>query len=224
MNKFFLSFIILLTAATSQAQTQKGSQLLGGFISLSTGKGTTTEYDGIAGSTPTVSNNKMNSFGIGPSYSYFIANNLDLGANVGYNNQNETSAYAGMRTDAEKQKGYDYAVYLRKYFLYENKVGFRVGPYVSYQYNKSSDGNQNSVAGLEKTTNKDFAAGIGFDFVYFPTHHLGLAATLGTLSYSHVLYSEFEANQLTLEDKDHGFGLNLANSNLGLSVFYSFGK
>jgi hypothetical protein len=224
MNKFILSVAMLLVAATSQGQTQKGSQLLGGFLNLTTGKGTTTEYGGIAGSKPVISNNKLNNFGIGPSYSYFIADNLDLGANGGYSSQKESSNYMGAGTDAEKQNGYNYAVYLRKYFLYENKVGFRMGPYASYQYIKSSAGNAASITGLEKTTNKDFSAGIGFDFIYFPTHHLGLAATLGTLSYSHVLHSEFEGDQLTIEDKDHGFGLNLANSNLALSVFYSFGK
>jgi hypothetical protein len=224
MNKIFLSVAVLLVAATAQAQTQKGNQLLGGLLNLTIGKGTTTEYDGITGSTPTTSNNKLNTFGIGPSYSYFIADNLDLGANAGYSSQKQSSNYVGVGTDAEKQKGYNYSVYLRRYFLFENKVGFRIGPYANYQYLKSSAGNAASVTGLEKTTNKDFGAGIGFDFVYFASHHLGLAATLGTLSYSHVLYSQFQDDHLIVEDKDHSFGLNLANSNLALSVFYSFGK
>ena len=221
---FFTFFYLLITTIFAHAQTEKGSQLIGGFLSLTTGKGTTTYYGSGAGSTNDISSNKLNTVEVGPSYSYFLASNLDLGGSAGYSSQKETGAFSGEGTDLKKQNGYNYAIYLRKYFLYENKVGFRIGPYASYQSMKSFDGNATSAAGPVESRNKNFNAGIGFDFVFFPTRKLGLAATLGSLRYSREIYSELEANQLTYEEKDHTFGLNLSNSNLALSVFYSFGK
>jgi hypothetical protein len=225
MNKFFyLSLILLTTSVAIQAQTQKGSQLLGGSLSFAAGKGNTTEYGMGAGSITEVINNKMHSFSIGPSYSYFIANNLDLGGALAYYTIKETSTLPTIASEAEKQQGFNYTAYLRKYVLFENKIGFRVGPFISYQYSKSSDDFGNSVVGVEEVKNKLFNAGIGFDFVYFPMRRLGLAANLGTLGYEHITYTRSDNNQLSLQEENHAFGLNLANSNLALSVFYSFGK
>jgi hypothetical protein len=223
-RSFYLLFIALAFSTTVQAQTQKGSHLLGGSLSFVTGKGTTTEYPMDAGGAPTLINNKINSFSIGPSYSYFVANNLDLGGSLAYSTFRETSILPNVASEMEKQRGFNYSVYLRKYFLFENKVGFRVGPYMSYQHTKASSDFGSSVVGVQEIKSKLFDAGIGFDFVYFPTQRIGLAANIGALGYEHINYTRSDNNQLSMQEKDRTFGLNLANSNLALSVFYSFGK
>jgi hypothetical protein len=46
MNKYFYAFIFFITASAVQAQTQQGDQLLGGQLSFSIGKGTTTQLMG----------------------------------------------------------------------------------------------------------------------------------------------------------------------------------
>jgi long-subunit fatty acid transport protein len=224
MNKFLSLLIVLfISSLAAQAQTQKGNQLLGGLLSFSTGKGTTTQYDPSGNGAATVSSNKISSFGIGPSYSYFVADNLDLGVNAGYSTAKQTSDFKSLGNDIDKQTGYNYAVYLRKYFLFDNKVGFRVGPYVSYQHMKSARDYQLTESDNEESLEKIFNAGIGLDFVYFPTRRIGLAASLGNLSYERVHYIQSSDNQINEEQKNHAVGFNLA-SGVALSVYYSFGK
>ncbi|QJD95545.1 outer membrane beta-barrel protein [Mucilaginibacter robiniae] len=224
MNKYLYSLAVLLCASlAAQAQTQKGSQLLGGQISESTGKGTTIEHDPSDNGATTVSKDKMNYFGIGPSYSYFVANNLDLGASVGYTSSTLKNNFSALGNDATQQKGFNSGVFLRKYFLYDGKVGFRVGPYVSYQHAKATMNYQNTQSFNEDTVENRLNAGIGLDFVYFPARRIGLAASIGSLSYEKVYYKELSGGQLMQEQRDHAFGANLA-SNLALSVYYSFGK
>jgi hypothetical protein len=223
-RSFYVIFITLTLSATVRAQTQKGNQLLGGSLSLATGKGTTTEYlRGTSGAIEVIKN-KLNSFSIGPTYSFFVADNLDLGASLAYSTFRQSSILPNVASEIEKQRGFNYSVYLRKYFLFEKKVGFRMGPYVGYQNSKASSDFGSSIVGFQEIKNKLFDAGIGFDFVYFPTQKIGLAANIGTLGYQHITYTRSDDNQLSLQEKDHTFGLNLANSNLALSVFYSFGK
>jgi hypothetical protein len=223
-KKFYLLLILSIASLAGRAQTQKGNQLLGGSLSLSTATGTNTEYSSVPGSKPDVFNDKMNSFSIGPSYSYFLANNLDLGASIEYSSNKQTFTLPNVATQTQDQLGMNYSVYLRKYYLFENKIGFRVGPFAGYRYSKSSAGTDNTSLGLEEAKEKFFNAGIGFDLVYFPTRKLGLAAGLGSLSYSHEVYTESDNRGVLREEKDNGFGLNLASNNLTLSVFFAFGK
>ncbi|GAB2684901.1 hypothetical protein GCM10027037_02800 [Mucilaginibacter koreensis] len=217
------TLFISVCSLAAKAQTQKGSQLLGGQFSLSIGKGTTTEYDPAGNGATTVSKDKMNYFSIGPSYSYFVANNLDLGASVGYSSSTLNNNFSALGNDASKEKGIYSGVFLRKYFLYEGKVGFRVGPYISYQHSRATLNYQDTQSFNEDTVENRLNAGIGLDFVYFPVRRIGLAASIGSLSYEKVYYKELSGGRLMQEQRDHAFGANLV-SNLALSVYYSFGK
>ncbi|RWY57525.1 hypothetical protein [Mucilaginibacter gilvus] len=91
-KKFYLLLTLSVISLAGRAQTQKGNQLLGGSLSLSTASGTNTEYSSVPGSAPDVFNDKTHSFSIGPSYSYFLANNLDLGASLEYSSGKQTFA------------------------------------------------------------------------------------------------------------------------------------
>jgi hypothetical protein len=207
-------FLVLI----SKAQTEKGNQTLG--VNLGFGY-----YDasGVNISTPdnslTEQSTKFTSFSVGPSYSYFIADNLDLGATLNYSLSNYNYGPDNYLTKQDS-KDYGGTIFLRKYVLYKNKIGFRVGPYLGYsladqkyiysaQYNVSnSDSKSNSYEG-----------GANLDLVYYPTEHLGVSVSLANLNYVHT----------KTNDGSQGFSntdqvnFNFVNNNLALSLLYVFG-
>src|SRR6202007_303062 len=85
-------------------------------------------------------NTREKSFNFGPVYGYFIGNNLLLGAGLNYSNSTTTNVTPDIGTTNEtyptneslKEIGGD--IYLKKYYMYKNKVGLRVGPYLGYGY------------------------------------------------------------------------------------------
>jgi hypothetical protein len=224
MNKKISILILALTGAfTVNAQTQKGDQLLGGSIFFSTSK-SNQDYIADPGYQYNPNNiTKSNQFGIGPNYSYFIANNLDLGISASYNTGKTTYTY--MASGANNQpaesriQGYSASVYLRKYYLYDNKIGVRTGPFVQYAYGKQDEKYQNTAAYNNGYKNRDLYAGLALDLVFFPMKKLGFATTIGTLSYAHGKSEQYNNTR-----KTDSFGLNLGTSGLTVSAFYAFGK
>src|ERR1700761_8407616 len=121
---------ILFSYQISKAQTEKGSQTLG----ISTSLNLHNESDvtmNQADNTTSLSKSKITGFSIGPDYSYFIADKLDLGASLSYSSMNYNNG-ANYPNNYDT-KNYSGIIFLRKYFLYQNKLGFRAGPYVGYQ-------------------------------------------------------------------------------------------
>jgi len=219
------SFIILalLGAFTVNAQTQKGNQLLGGSIFFSTSKNTNDYFVNPDYQYNASNERKFTGFSIGPSYSYFVANNLDLGFNAGYNTSKITYTYPSGNINNQpgeaKTNGYSASVYLRKYYLYNNKIGIRTGPFAQYSYSRQKEKYANPNPYNNEYDKKDFGAGLGLDLVFFPTRHLGFSTTIGTLAYSHS-----DREQYNNHYKDDSFNLSLATSGLTLSAFYAFGK
>ncbi|MDB5110206.1 MAG: hypothetical protein JWR67_1320 [Mucilaginibacter sp.] len=219
MKKTLILILIAIGGTFSvKAQTQKGNQLLGGFLGFSTGSGTNNYTNGQNG---TNSTDKTSSFSIGPSYSYFIANNLDLGASIGYTDQKTNYSY--LRPPASNaplvydSRSFASSIYLRKYFLYNGKIGIRTGPYAQYFFTKS-DQNYIDPASNYNYQIRSINAGLGLDLVYFPTKKLGLSSSIGSLAYNHST-----SNQTYVQTKSDSFALNLSSA-VNLSIFYSFGK
>lgn len=214
-------------ATTLKAQTEKGTQTLGGTIGVSTSKNTV-DMAPPSSYTPYSYILKTTTFSIGPNYSYFVANKLDLGASLGYSYQNMKFFDEDVLADnPEKVKTQSFLaeVYLRKYFLYDNKIGIRTGPFVAYQYGKST----NSLSDIPNVPNVPYsvpqksttvAGGVLLDFVYFPYKKVGLAASMGSLSYTHQDSKEPSYNYKSTTDS---FGFNFFSS-VNFSVFYAFGK
>lgn len=208
----------LFLAQISKAQTEKGSQTLG--VNLSFGYYNTS---GVNVSTPdnslTAQSTKFTSFSVGPSYSYFIADNLDLGATLNYSLSNYNY---GPNNYLTKQDNKDYGgtIFLRKYVLYKNKIGFRVGPYLGYslddqkyiysaQYNVSnSDSKSNSYEG-----------GANLDLVYYPTKNLGVSVSLANLNYVHTKTNDGAQGFANTDQVN----FNFVNNNLAVSLLYVFG-
>jgi len=64
------------------------------------------------------------------------------------------------------------------------------------------------------------SGGILLDFVYFPYKKVGLAASMGSLNYTH---NDIKETSYGYKSTTNTFGFNFF-SGVNFSVFYSFGK
>jgi hypothetical protein len=220
MRKLSISitlFLLILQAA--HAQNQKGNQTLGIGLQFNTGS---TNYNFLSINSSITNSEVQQSTGFSatPSYSYFIANNLDLGVSVGFgsgsSNLNDNSSNTIIK---QIDKNYSVSLYMRRYILYKNKIGIRTGPYFSYQYFDSNYTDITNNVQSIYTKGNNYQAGIIADFVYYPSSKIGLAVNLGNLSYNNGKTSSQQQSSSA-----SGLNLQFLSNNLMLSAFYVFGK
>lgn len=213
----FLIAAFLLAFQISKAQTEKGSQTLGldlGFSHASSNNSYTAQ-----GST-VVSSNERTSFLIGPGYSYFIADKLDIGTRLYYATGNQSND--GNMATKQHSTEYIANLFLRKYFMYGDKIGIRTGPYIGY--NRSNykytfeDPRYSSNTNIKTDT---YIAGVNLGLVYYPSKKVGVSATLANLNYNHYKSKDPNNQQSTTGDS---VDLRLISNDLSISVFYTFGK
>lgn len=226
MKKFLILIAAFLCAYQfSNAQTEKGSQTLG--VNLGVGYNQYSDHSINTYNTPIINTNKITTFSIGPNYSYFIADKLDLGANLSYqylinNSSYNNSGFSPNGPQKQTNSSYGATLYLRKYFLYANKIGFRTGPYITYANNdQKSTWDVADAANNSKSTSHNYTAGANLDLVYYPSTHLGVSATLANLAYNH--YTQ-KNTYTAVSDTNTGNSVNLSfiNSGLTFGVFYVF--
>lgn len=215
-----LAAAIVLAGQISNAQTQKGKQTL----SINANYNDSKRSDNTSQATYSVTQeNKYTNLSIGPSYGYFVADGLELGGSLSYNYARQTSnnySYPNTNISESKNNSFGVSAYFRKYVLYKNKVGFRTGPYATYQWGKNDYGSIPGTAFSTKSTG--YVAGANFDLVYYPTERFGVAATIANVSYSSNK-SNVSTNVVDNHTNDHNFAARFFNSGLALSVFYTFG-
>ncbi|MBV8388293.1 MAG: outer membrane beta-barrel protein [Mucilaginibacter sp.] len=216
---FLIAAFVLATVA-SNAQTEKGSQTLGaslGFDYNKTGGVYISPYDNSI----TPAGGKTTSFNIGPSYSYFIADKLDLGVSLSYGQSNTT--YTNTPIYPEKQSSYAFisSIYLRKYYMFGDKLGLRTGPYFGYEKGDSKSTYLGSNAlNSEDSKYDEYSAGARLEFVYYPSKKLGFAAYVASIDWYYVKFDNGNFGNTSTDNVD----LSLVNKGLTLSVFYSFGS
>jgi hypothetical protein len=215
----FLIAAFLLAAVISRAQTEKGNQTLGlnaGFTYNKSDGVYINPYDNSF----TPAGGKNTTFNIGPSYSYFVADKLDLGASLSYGQNNSTNV--NTQINAAKQSSYAFisSVYLRRYFMFSDKLGFRAGPYLAYQKgdNKSTYLGTNAPYN-ENSKQTGYGAGARLEFVYYPSKKLGFAAYIARVDYNHNKFDNGSFGHTSNDNVD----VSLINNGLSLSVFYAFG-
>lgn len=219
LSLFVLAFAGLNIA---YAQTEQGTKNLGLNLSYhsTNQKSFVTNYlDNLDNEIYSQKQTSSNYF-IGPSFSYFIANKLEMGVSAIYGYDKYKVDYSNdpkieqLYTDYEvKQNSYIGTFFLRKYVMFTEQLGLRTGPYISYSYSKttSDTGNENSY--------KSYIGGIDLGIEYFPIKKLGIAANLADISYHHSKQDLSDSN----ETKSNTFGFSLTNS-LNLSLVWVFSK
>jgi hypothetical protein len=229
MKKFLIAIAVFLSAyQLSNAQTEKGTQTLG--LNLGFSYNNSSDYTiNIGDNSISTLNTKTTTFSIGPNYSYFIQNNLEIGGSLSYSTSNATNIAATTEANAVANNGYatkessdniSASLFIRRYFMYKNIIGFRTGGYIGYSGGTNKDTYPPSVAAYNyNNTTTYYSAGANLDLVYFPSKKLGIAATLANLEYYH-----YNANNNSQgHDNGDNITFSLVNNGLTLSVFYVFG-
>jgi len=210
----------VFTYQASQAQTEKGTQTLGVNLGFNYTKNDQNNIDPFDQSS-TTQNIKNTSFNIGPTYSYFIADKLDLGAALQYQSYVSNSVpttYNYLTKYVNNTYGAN--IFLRKYFMYTDKFGLRAGPFINYErvitkYDYTGTQATDDLNGKQDIIN----GGLGLELVYYPTKHIGVSAAIASLSYEHD----------KINNADQGGGsanyvnFDFINNDLTFSVFYAFG-
>lgn len=215
MKKHLIAIAALLFAyQISNAQTEKGTQNLGLNMSIGYLKVNTLSGSG----SPTGDSHKNTSFSIGPDYSFFIADNLDLGFSVSYSASKQE--YTNVSPNIQESHGYSAGVYMRKYFLYDGKIGLRTGGHLNYGH----DNTKYTATGTSSFYNYDsksnsFAIGAGLELVAYPAKKLGISASLAGFNYA---YAKQDAGTMGKTDLN-SFNFSTASDGLTMSVFYVFG-
>ncbi len=206
----------LFLVQISKAQTEKGSQTLGVNLNFSYYDQSGVNVNPYDNSLAEQSN-KFTMFSVGPTYSYFIADNLDLGATLNYSLTNSKNAPNSLEQD---NKNYGGTLFLRKYVLYKNKIGFRFGPYLGYLIGdqKFIYKGQNSIDNSDAKSHT-YEGGADLDLVYYPTKHLGVSISLANLDYQHTRTNSGAQGFANSDEVNFDF----VNNNLSVSLLYVFG-
>lgn len=208
--KLNLSLLVLALASISvaRAQTEKGAKTLGFSVNYSTQKN---YRDGIT-------EEKMTYFGIGPSFSFFVKDRLEIGTSLSYFHENRD--YEGQNSYVSALKGQQFglSVFLQKHIMLSEQFGIRTGPYASI-FSGDSESSYPTEPKREMTS-KGFRGGLNLGIEYFPVKNIGIAANLASLSYTHTK-EEVKGTTETVS-KINSFGLDVTNG-LNLSIFLVFG-
>jgi hypothetical protein len=217
--------VLLLAFKISHAQTEKGTQTLG--LDFGAGRSTSNQFiiNTSDNSTESVGSATTN-FNFGPNYSYFIADKLDIGVALNYQSLVQTYSAVNFADNSGyptkySNKNFDASVYIRKYYMYKNVIGFRTGAYFMY-----SDGTNKSTyigtyaANSSNGTTHDYEAQLRLDLVYYPSKRLGVSASIAEVGYS--WYKSTNGN-LGNGNGDNA-NVDFISDGLQLSVFYVFGS
>ena len=227
MKKYFLILLSVWAIQTSYSQTEKGKMFIGGQISLS--GSSNSRLDTLFGS----SSNSV-AFTFAPSFGYFIANNVAIGATVMFGTSNSTQNFinqgaGGIPSSKLTDKSTSlnlgfggFACYyinitdkLKAYFNgginYTNSTSKYTNIYSNYPGNSSIDQPQINTISLAVTPG----------LIYFITPKIGIETSFGNMSYS---YSSSKDKSLSYPNynnsSNYGINLNLAAFSFGLNYFF----
>jgi len=220
MKRLSISIIAsLFIFQAAIAQNQKSDQTLGLGLDFSANSANF-NYFGSSGYGINYTRSSAAGFSTNLNYGYFLATNLDIGASAGFGSgaTNYTDHPSNAITK-ESDKNYFSSVYVRKYFLFNNKIGIRTGPYVAYQYFSTKYSYIPDTNPANNISGSNYHAGIIADFVYYPSKKIGLAVNLGSLSYN---YGKLNYTQQS--ENVNGVNLAFLNNSLMLSAYYVFGN
>lgn len=172
-KNLILAIAGVLAVQISMAQTQKGAQTLGGYLSLAKGSNNNSQIDAFSNQTVSQKYSSTN-FAIGPVYGLFVADNLELRGALQFSAASNRSTYTGPYANDVKQTSNNFggSLAIMKYFMY-NKLGLRVGPYAGYSRGVMKETNYTST--FTSTSHVDsYSAGAKADLVYYPSNHWAL--------------------------------------------------
>ena len=210
MKKVFFTALVagLGLAGSAQAQFSAGTVSVGGSFSLSV-----ENTERKSGST-TREDDPVTTFELSPSIGYFMADDLELGVQIGYTRIGQSGDNYSRATNMLAV-----GPYVRKYFSFGETValfgeaGFTIasGKTTREQGNQSNDFGKYSV----------FRVGIAPGIVFRPAERLGIELSAGFLGYTSVTQddSDWDGNY-TRKSSDFGLSLDTRTTSLGLKFYF----
>lgn len=211
----------------AHAQTNAGSQNVGVNLGYSNTTSTTTFSNPTYTPSSLTTTSKQTTYSIAPGYSFFIGNKVDLGLALGITGAIYTYDYAPTPYTPTKTNyvAYSGTIYLRKYFLFQDKIGVRTGPFFLYQQSTQKNYYPTGSTYNNNSDNKvdTYSTGVNLEFVFYPSRKLGLAANICNLNYSY-LKSKTADGVGETDSSQKTFNASFVTNNLSLSLFFIFGN
>lgn len=205
MRSFLLIFFTILSFCVN-AQFNTGDKVLGGYLSFSAQRSPDSQSGELR--------DKSNSFSVSPSLGFFIAENLSIGARLGYSNYVYETYNSSDLTYQSKSKHISPALFAERYFSLSDHFLFSVVGNLSFNRGKETTKQFNQITGeVYKNTSDTYtlSAGLNPTFTFLPSEKWGIQAGVGSLYYSY-------SRNLSTETKTNSFNLSLGSVSLG--IFY----
>lgn len=200
MKKLLLSIVAVAAFAfTTQAQTEKGTWMLGGNVGFNSTKVSGAKKSDV-------------SFSVVPSVGYFVSNNFAIGTGVGYK-------YDKAVSDKNLTQSFEVAPFGRYYVGLSDQFKFfgQLSVPMSFGNLKALDADGNKGAKLGTSTNIGVTVAPGFAF--FPTKHIGIEVSVNGLEYAH---TQFKAEGTGAKASANSFGLDANTFAPKLGVMFHF--
>lgn len=218
MHFFFKAAPLCLLTTISHAQTtlKAGTVQLGGTISYSQDKSTTSgQYD------------EYQTFYIAPAVGYFVLDNLAVGINGNFSagtNNSSNATYSSFPSSRETHtKGYEIGPFVQYYRMLSEKFG--ITGWLGANYLKTTStytAVTNGIANSGDTAGDGFYARLTPSIIFFPVSSLGISASIGGVGYSH--NNAYKTDYYNGNGNSTSFGASFGLSQLAFSGAYYFGR
>jgi hypothetical protein len=198
-------FLLLCLPVCSWAQFSQGNKFIGGSVNINNQNNST--------SSPSISLSQ--NIGINPSIGFLIKDNLAIGVRLGYTKSYTeyilTTPFSLKSINSDVLNG---GLFARRYFTISEKFLFAIDGSVNYGRGTITYETQNNsnIYGGNNTKYYSVTAQISPTFIYFPSQHWGVEATIGSLAFTHSYNFINEINSNT-------FNLNYGSFSLGFAYY-----
>lgn len=226
MKLKLLSFALLCAVAlTTNAQTEKGKNLIGGSIGYGKNENTPSNTTNSAYS-------ESNYFNVIPKFGHFVDKNLAIGLGVGYSESKNlygttyfiSNGYL-TTTSIAKNKAFNIGPFVRYYvdiadkfkFFGQGNFDFAIG-----KTNQSSSGTGTINYQSSKYKSTSYTASINPGFAFFPAKKWAIEFSFPLLSYNKSNFKDDGINQnsLAYENNSLTFGLNTFVPSIGINFHF----
>jgi len=224
MQKAFLLFVgCCLAAHSGQAQTaiKAGTVALSGSLNFTQNKEESTTPAYPSGNYTYTFTNKV--FNFNPGLSYFVADNLAIGAEATWGIQ-ETSVKASGSSNTSYRTSTTLRVgpFARYYHMLTDQFGFTGTLGAGYEHASQPTGTGSSPSYDLKANG--FYAGLTPGLIFLPIPRLGIGASIGGLNYNRLRVKPDNGNTNNGDDTISTFGASFGLAQLTFSGTYFFGR
>nr|WP_199158810.1 hypothetical protein [Pedobacter sp. ASV2] len=230
MKKQLATMAILCAIAfTSNAQTEKGQNLIGGAIGYNTSKQSSPLDRGVP-----VQSGDYKSFSISPRYGHFFSKNLVIGLSAGYLTSKSTINSNGASggdiysyTSTVKYHQFNVGPYLRYYVDIVDKFKFFGEFNASIGFGKNNNTiNHNSLStGVSESSSSNkstiYNTTINPGFAFFPTKKWAIEVAFPLISYNKQNNkSQLLNSGISASSEVFSFGFNSFSPSIGLNYHF----